>query len=184
MIHSDQRLGTARSGLSKPSAKFPQLTLSLDSLSRTMSAPVTATHATSTPPRPRRGRGGGSRGSRGHGRGNGLTQRKPQNYSTPAESVERANTPATPTNVTPAVVEPVTVAENITPVPQDDDSEICFICAEPVMYYSVSECNHRTCHVCALRLRVLYKRLDCTFCKVHPYFMCRKEFELITASAL
>jgi hypothetical protein len=50
---------------------------------------------------------------------------------------------------------------------------VCWICAEPVKYYSVSACNHRTCHVCALRLRALYKRLDCTFCKVrvhsHPY---------------
>ncbi|KAJ7706693.1 hypothetical protein B0H17DRAFT_972658 [Mycena rosella] len=42
---------------------------------------------------------------------------------------------------------------------------ICWICAEPVKYYAVSECNHRTCHVCALRLRALYKKTDCTFCK-------------------
>ncbi|KAF8625744.1 hypothetical protein AX17_006771 [Amanita inopinata Kibby_2008] len=41
----------------------------------------------------------------------------------------------------------------------------CFICAEPFKYYSVSACNHRTCHVCALRLRALYKKMDCTFCK-------------------
>ena len=46
---------------------------------------------------------------------------------------------------------------------------VCWICAEPVKYYSVSACNHRTCHVCALRLRALYKRLDCTFCKVRPH---------------
>ena len=43
---------------------------------------------------------------------------------------------------------------------------MCWICAEPIKYYAVSECNHRTCHVCALRLRALYKKLDCTFCKV------------------
>jgi len=43
---------------------------------------------------------------------------------------------------------------------------VCWICAEPVKYYSVSTCNHRTCHVCALRLRALYKKLDCAFCKV------------------
>lgn len=46
---------------------------------------------------------------------------------------------------------------------------VCWICAEPVKYYSVSACNHRTCHVCALRLRALYKRLDCTFCKVRVH---------------
>ncbi|TFK46669.1 hypothetical protein OE88DRAFT_1714915 [Heliocybe sulcata] len=46
-----------------------------------------------------------------------------------------------------------------------EDGSVCWICAEPVKYWSVSECNHRTCHVCALRLRALYKKLDCTFCK-------------------
>ena len=53
--------------------------------------------------------------------------------------------------------------------PQQDESQeqdLCWICAEPIKYYAVSECNHRTCHVCALRLRALYKKLDCTFCKV------------------
>ncbi|KAG7442494.1 uncharacterized protein BT62DRAFT_905989 [Guyanagaster necrorhizus] len=45
------------------------------------------------------------------------------------------------------------------------DDAVCWICAEPVKYYSVSQCNHRTCHVCALRLRALYKKNDCTFCK-------------------
>lgn len=48
----------------------------------------------------------------------------------------------------------------------DENDDLCWICAEPVKYFSVSECNHRTCHVCALRLRALYKRMDCTFCKV------------------
>ncbi|KIK00343.1 hypothetical protein K443DRAFT_612765 [Laccaria amethystina LaAM-08-1] len=46
-----------------------------------------------------------------------------------------------------------------------DSDDVCWICAEPVKYYSVSECNHRTCHVCALRLRALYKKTDCAFCK-------------------
>ncbi|KAJ7813908.1 hypothetical protein B0H14DRAFT_2522586 [Mycena olivaceomarginata] len=46
-----------------------------------------------------------------------------------------------------------------------EDAAICWICAEPVKYYAVSECNHRTCHVCSLRLRALYKKTDCTFCK-------------------
>ena len=48
----------------------------------------------------------------------------------------------------------------------DTVEAVCWICAEPVKYYSVSTCNHRTCHVCALRLRALYKKLDCAFCKV------------------
>lgn len=48
----------------------------------------------------------------------------------------------------------------------DSEPDVCWICAEPVKYYSLSECNHRTCHVCAIRLRALYKKTDCTFCKV------------------
>ncbi|KAL9935531.1 hypothetical protein V8E36_005879 [Tilletia maclaganii] len=47
----------------------------------------------------------------------------------------------------------------------DPDTEYCFICAEPVVYYSVAPCDHRTCHVCAIRLRALYKKMECTFCK-------------------
>lgn len=52
------------------------------------------------------------------------------------------------------------------PQSETGDLDICWICAEPVKYYSLSECNHRTCHVCAIRLRALYKKTDCTFCKV------------------
>jgi hypothetical protein len=49
---------------------------------------------------------------------------------------------------------------------ENQEQDLCWICAEPIKYYAVSECNHRTCHICALRLRALYKKLDCTFCKV------------------
>lgn len=49
---------------------------------------------------------------------------------------------------------------------RQDEPDLCWICAEPIKYYAVSDCNHRTCHVCALRLRSLYKKLACTFCKV------------------
>ena len=58
------------------------------------------------------------------------------------------------------------VSSSQTEAQEDDDQDLCWICAEPVKYYAVSQCNHRTCHVCALRLRALYKKLDCTFCKV------------------
>ncbi|KAF8516949.1 hypothetical protein BU17DRAFT_50348 [Hysterangium stoloniferum] len=54
---------------------------------------------------------------------------------------------------------------NVADADADGNDSLCWICAEPVKFYSVSECNHRTCHVCALRLRALYKRMDCTFCK-------------------
>ena len=47
-----------------------------------------------------------------------------------------------------------------------DDGEICFICASAVEHTSVSPCNHRTCHICALRLRALYKNKGCAHCRV------------------
>jgi hypothetical protein len=31
---------------------------------------------------------------------------------------------------------------------------------------SVAPCNHRTCHICALRLRALYKTKACAHCRV------------------
>lgn len=47
----------------------------------------------------------------------------------------------------------------------DSDGEICFICASRVIHTSVAPCNHRTCHICALRLRALYKTKACAHCR-------------------
>ncbi|KAF8872122.1 hypothetical protein CPB85DRAFT_1445160 [Mucidula mucida] len=67
----------------------------------------------------------------------------------------------------PAAVEPdrEDKADSVASDAPTVEEAVCWICAEPVKYYSVSQCNHRTCHVCSLRLRALYKKLDCTFCK-------------------
>ncbi|KAI8320076.1 hypothetical protein GQ54DRAFT_264240, partial [Martensiomyces pterosporus] len=46
-----------------------------------------------------------------------------------------------------------------------DDEDICFICADPVVFYAVGECDHRTCHLCNLRLRALFKSKACPYCK-------------------
>lgn len=51
---------------------------------------------------------------------------------------------------------------------EDDDAEVCFICASPVVHNSVAPCNHHTCHICALRMRALYKTRDCAHCRVSP----------------
>lgn len=70
----------------------------------------------------------------------------------------------------PAVPAPAAKAAKVEEAKESDepvDEEmVCWICAEQVKYFAVSECNHRTCHVCALRLRALYKKMECTFCKV------------------
>ena len=154
-----------------PSSNSPYLHFS----SCTMSTSVATTDTNTSPSKSkqRRGGGGGSRGSRGR-RGGGPTQRKPQRDPASAESTAAADTPATPTTPTPDVVNPNTAVENTDTAPPDDDG-VCWICAEPVKYYSVSECNHRTCHVCALRLRALWKRQDCTFCKVTSSSCMRKQ---------
>ncbi|ORY82490.1 hypothetical protein BCR37DRAFT_379489 [Protomyces lactucae-debilis] len=47
----------------------------------------------------------------------------------------------------------------------DDDTEVCFICAEPIQFSALGTCSHRTCHICALRMRALYKNLACAYCK-------------------
>jgi hypothetical protein len=104
---------------------------------------TTATSSQTRQANPRRGRGRGGRNQGGQ---------------------RRKNTP----KAAPADADVATDAtgETSTDVQNAEDVDTCWICAEPVKYYSVSECNHRTCHVCALRLRALYKRMDCTFCKV------------------
>jgi ribosome assembly protein 4 len=63
--------------------------------------------------------------------------------------------------VTSATQKPVEAATD-----DADDGEVCFICASPVEHTSVSPCNHRTCHICALRLRALYKNKACAHCRV------------------
>lgn len=48
---------------------------------------------------------------------------------------------------------------------EDDDAEVCFICASPVQHTAIAPCNHRTCHICSLRLRALYKTKTCAHCR-------------------
>lgn len=54
----------------------------------------------------------------------------------------------------------------------DVEAEVCFICASPVVHNSVAPCNHRTCHICALRLRALYKTRACAHCRVSNSLSC------------
>lgn len=84
----------------------------------------------------------------------------------------QGDTPRGDTPRNQEVSPPPQAAQQIEDTTQDETEELgsedgsCWICAEPVKYYSVSECNHRTCHTCALRLRALYKKSECIFCKV------------------
>lgn len=73
------------------------------------------------------------------------------------ESVGPAS--STATNAAPTVGAP-------TPAEEDaEEGEVCFICASPVRHTAVAPCNHRTCHICSLRLRALYKVKTCAHCR-------------------
>ncbi|EFW99997.1 c2h2 finger domain containing protein [Grosmannia clavigera kw1407] len=51
-----------------------------------------------------------------------------------------------------------------------EEAEVCFICANPVIHQSIAPCNHVTCHICALRMRALYRNKDCPHCRTAaPY---------------
>jgi len=45
------------------------------------------------------------------------------------------------------------------------EAEVCFICASDIEHESIAPCNHRTCHVCSLRMRALYKDKNCAHCR-------------------
>lgn len=112
-----------------------------------------------------RGRGRG-RGSRGRGRGGHADVRSvphipPVAAPDAAGLAPVADSPAVPS----APVVGATAAAATALAQEADDEEVCFICAEPIVLYSVPPCNHRVCHICSMRLRALWKKRDCTFCK-------------------
>jgi hypothetical protein len=61
---------------------------------------------------------------------------------------------------------PALVKPNLQQSDNDDpDIEVCFICASPVQHTAVAPCNHRTCHICSIRMRALYKTKACAHCR-------------------
>ncbi|KAF5330528.1 hypothetical protein D9619_005186 [Psilocybe cf. subviscida] len=106
------------------------------------------------------------------GRGGPNNNRRGKGPSAPAQNAEYggsglAGSEGTENGPAPIAEGAEVVAGQLAAVALSDagDADVCWICAEPVKYYAVPECNHRTCHTCALRLRALYKKLECTFCK-------------------
>jgi hypothetical protein len=53
---------------------------------------------------------------------------------------------------------------------EESEAEVCFICASPVLHESIAPCNHRTCHICSLRMRALYRDKNCAHCRVSLLF--------------
>lgn len=112
-----------------------------------------------------RGQGGPQRGSqRGRGRGNNALPTPPtipppqSNSNRPAQLLPQPH-------VSSGTGESKGEDED-----EDVEAEVCFICASPVIHQSVAPCNHRTCHICALRMRALYKNKECAHCRtVAPF---------------
>ncbi|UKZ80051.1 hypothetical protein TrVFT333_007816 [Trichoderma virens FT-333] len=117
-------------------------------------------------------RSGGKRGGRGGGnRGQGRGQKGPD--SAAAATPEAAGQAGLAAPTTAAVGNKENKAAMATaPEPDDDDdAEVCFICANPVAHHSIAPCNHKTCHICGLRMRALYKTKDCAHCRTSAAFV-------------
>ena len=119
-----------------------------------------------------RGRGGSSQHSvnnaRGRGNGRGNSQHRPPANPphSPHQHPDRRTVTANATASAPPNIDP-TKNESESKEPEEDvEAEVCFICASTVVHNSVAPCNHRTCHICALRLRALYKTRACAHCRV------------------
>ena len=118
----------------------------------------------SQPPRAARPNHGRRRPHRRGGEGGA----KSTNQATPAASSSSAPNAheSTESGETDEDDPAQTQADSQQPEDASQEQDLCWICAEPIKYYAVSKSNHRMCHVCALRLRALYKRMDCLFRKV------------------
>jgi hypothetical protein len=69
----------------------------------------------------------------------------------------------------------------------DPDAEVCFICASPIQHTAVAPCNHRTCHICSIRMRALYKTKACAHCRAESDHViltdnAEKNYEEFTAA--
>ncbi|EED18726.1 C2H2 finger domain protein, putative [Talaromyces stipitatus ATCC 10500] len=130
-------------------------------------------------PRNSRGRGG-RRGGRGHGHGhehNNPPRASMTNTTSgqpPGIDLDGTGTSGDhPTGDAIKKEGEVTTGKQLTAAATDepDDGEVCFICASTVEHTSVAPCNHRTCHICALRLRALYKNKACAHCRTESPFV-------------
>jgi hypothetical protein len=109
----------------------------------------------------------GDRGFRGSRGGRGITASS-QSRTTGARPIASdATTTQVPIPV-PAIRS--LPAPMIEPKPEGAEdaveADVCFICASDVVHQCLAPCNHRTCHICGLRMRALYKNRDCAHCRV------------------
>ncbi|KJZ80089.1 hypothetical protein HIM_00803 [Hirsutella minnesotensis 3608] len=118
-------------------------------------------------PRPggRRGRGRGGEGSRDRRNNNNAQPMNPAARDVAAAAARAHNLKALSNSAADAA-RPANDGDA-----EDDDAEVCFICANPVAHHSIAPCNHTTCHICGLRMRALYKTKDCAHCRTPAPFV-------------
>ncbi|KAJ9396365.1 hypothetical protein DTO282F9_6663 [Paecilomyces variotii] len=134
-------------------------------------------------PRESRGRGRGGRGGRG-GRDRQNRSQKNRQPGANATSGDGGRTPSASSGGKGTTGDHSTgnasttegedkgkLPAGVTAEEDADDAEVCFICASKVEHTSVAPCNHRTCHICALRLRALYKTKACAHCRTESSFV-------------
>ncbi|KAH7027239.1 uncharacterized protein B0I36DRAFT_364475 [Microdochium trichocladiopsis] len=116
-----------------------------------------------------RGRGGntGNSSSNNNSRGGRGGSRSQQQSGGDASAGQSAADPAS----LPKAPVTVPVAADAADGEDDLEAEVCFICASPVIHQSVAPCNHRTCHICSLRMRALYKSKECAHCRTLAPFV-------------
>ncbi|KAI3392692.1 hypothetical protein diail_5292 [Diaporthe ilicicola] len=150
-----------------------------------------------------RGRGRGDRSRRGRGRGDGAGPSRGGNRGRGGRGGNSQNGPRSEEQLndgprlTPAAKEALLRPSEPRSKPEEagegqsdanadqDDDDVCFICANPIQHHSVAPCNHTTCHICSLRLRALYKNKDCAHCRTPAPFViftddASKRFEAYT----
>ncbi|KAI0104038.1 hypothetical protein F4776DRAFT_647979 [Hypoxylon sp. NC0597] len=111
-------------------------------------------------------RGGPGRSQRGRGRGGNAAAAPSASSTTSFPQPARGK----PTQLLPHSHVPTGAGESDRDE-ADVEAEVCFICASPVIHQSVAPCNHRTCHICALRMRALYKNKECAHCRTLAPFV-------------
>lgn len=136
-----------------------------------------------------RGRGKGNKGGRGRGgnRGRGRGGNHANSSAPPEENEENTPAPGTKEALLKGLAEQKPKPETAQgdDDADDNDEDLCFICANPIQHRAIAPCNHVTCHICALRMRALYKNKDCPHCRTSSPFVIftddeSKRFEAYT----
>ncbi|KAF9164407.1 hypothetical protein BGX21_011286 [Mortierella sp. AD011] len=114
-----------------------------------------------------------AKGPNTHRHDNRKKEKEKADGSAPTPRAPKTIAPTDPIDLSVGRLLPTNSASTETPADSENSAEqhSCFICTENIIIFAVSDCNHRTCHLCSLRLRALYKTKNCTYCKADQGIM-------------